>query len=127
MAACGTGCGGGVWALGTAAACGRADVVGGDWVAELCCPEAQRKPHFGQYLDLWGRGSRQCGHSIVPQFSQNCWPGDICEWQTEQRVILGCTLLSFSGISAPLAFPYVFSLDLQSIPKTFSIIHPAKA
>ncbi len=97
MAACGTGCGGGVWALGTAVACGLADVVGGtDWVADLCCSEMQRKPHFGQYLDLWGRGSRQCGHSMVPQFLQNDWPGGICKWQTEQRVILGCTLSPFS-------------------------------
>jgi len=97
MAACGVGCGGGVWALGAVVACGLADVVGGtDWVAELCCSETQRKPHFGQYLDLLGRGSRQCGHSIAPQLLQNDWPGGICEWQTEQRVILGCTLSPLS-------------------------------
>jgi hypothetical protein len=54
-------------------------VVGVALVVELLCPVAQRKPHFGQYLDLWGRGSWQCGHSVAPQLLQNCWPGGICE------------------------------------------------
>jgi hypothetical protein len=79
MAACGVGCGGRVLTLGAVVACGLADVVGGDWVAELCCSTMQRKPHFGQNLDLLGRGSRQCGHSMVPQFLQSDWPGGICE------------------------------------------------
>jgi hypothetical protein len=33
---------------------------------------------------------------MVPQFLQSDWPGGICEWQTEQRVILGCTLSPLS-------------------------------
>jgi hypothetical protein len=72
MAVCGTGCGGGVWAAGMAAARGCADVAGGDLVAELRCSVAQRKPHLGQYLDLLGRGSWQCGQSVAPQLLQNC-------------------------------------------------------
>jgi hypothetical protein len=60
------------------------------------CSTTQRKPHLGQNLDLCGRSSRQCGHSVEPQFLQYDWPADICEWQTEHRPILGCILLAVS-------------------------------
>jgi hypothetical protein len=92
-------------ALGTGIACRLADIAGGtDDVAALCCSTMQRKPHLGQNLDLCGRGSRQCGHSIAPQFLHNGCPGGICEWQTEHRLILGGTLLSISDYFVPSSF-----------------------
>jgi hypothetical protein len=75
---------------------------GADFLTGLCSSAILRNPHLGQYLDLCGRSSRQCGHSVEPQFLQRDWPAGICEWQTEHRVILGCTLLPFSDFFGTL-------------------------
>jgi hypothetical protein len=71
-------------------------VDGADLLIGFGCSTTQRKPHLGQNLDLCGRTSRQCGHSVEPQFLQYDWLADICEWQTEHRAILDCILLSVS-------------------------------
>lgn len=52
MAACAAGCGGAPETLGMGIACGLADAVGGDDWAVDRCSAIQRKPHFGQNLDL---------------------------------------------------------------------------
>jgi len=64
-------CGGALETLGMDIACCLAGAAGETgWVVEPGCSAMQRKPHFGQNLDLLGRGSRQCGHSTAPQFLQ---------------------------------------------------------
>lgn len=60
MAGCEEGCGFAFETLGVGIACGLADAAGvGDGIVEPCCSVMHRNPHFGQNLDLWGRGSRQ--------------------------------------------------------------------
>ena len=97
-AACVMGFGLGALGIGVRGCVEPVDVI--DCAAPLGFSAVQRKPHLGQSLDLLGSGLRQWGHNIVPQLWQSSWPGDICDWQTEQRVILGCTLLPFSDYFA---------------------------
>lgn len=89
--------------MGIGMAWGLADMAdGADFLIGACTSALLRNPHFGQYLDLWGRTSLQCGHSIDPQFWHRDLPTGICEWQTEHRVILGITFSAFSDYFAYL-------------------------